>query len=221
MTEGRKTTRSGKLLLERERRGIQTLMLARGVFVLFMGISHWVVGASLFEKIAMSAIAGLGLVAIGSFLVLLARRRAVGTVGLLGSLIDVAILGALPVIWCLSVGGTDVPPAFMLKTQLTVMTLGLVVLNGFALRPLYPLVVAAGGVAVHLAVLAYVLNDPRTIVSGDFVDSALVPALSIVFVLTSILIVAATGGAMGLVTRVARRTVIQGVQLKVANAQLG
>jgi hypothetical protein len=101
------------------------------------------------------------------------------------------------------------------------MTLGLVVLNGFALRPLYPLVVAAGGVAVHLAVLAYVLNDPRTIVSGDFVDSALVPALSIVFVLTSILIVAATGGAMGLVTRVARRTVIQGVQLKVANAQLG
>ena len=111
MTEVPRTTRSGELLLERERLGVRTLTLARGIFVLFMGISHWVVGVSLFEKIAMTVIAGLGLVAIGYFLVLLARRRAVGTVGLVGSLMDVAIIGALPVIWYLSVGGTDVPPA--------------------------------------------------------------------------------------------------------------
>ena len=221
MAEVPRTTRSGELLLERERRGVRTLTLARGIFVLFMGISHWVVGVSLFEKIAMTVIAGLGLVAIGYFLVLLARRRAIGTVGLVGSLMDVAIIGALPVIWYLSVGGTDVPPAYMLKTQLTVMTLGLVTLNGLALRPLYPLVVAAGGVVVHLAVLVYALSDTRTIVSDDFVDSAMGPALSVVFVLTSILIVAVCGGAMGFLTRAARRTVIQGVQLEVANAHLG
>ena len=109
----------------------------------------------------------------------------------------------------------------MLKTQLTVMTLGLVTLNGLALCPLYPLVVAAGGVVVHLAVLVYALSDTRTVVSADFVDSAMGPALSVVFVLTSMLIVAVCGGAMGILTRAARRTVIQGVQLEVANAHLG
>ena len=134
---------------------------------------------------------------------------------------DIAIMSALPVIWYLSVGGSDVPPAYMLKTQLTALTLGLVALNALAIRPLYPIVVAAGGVTVHAALLVYVLQEPRTIVSSDFVDAAMGPALSLELVLVSLLIIAVTGAAMGYLTLIARRTVVQGVRLEVANAQLG
>ena len=143
---------------------------------------------------------------------MLARRRWISAVGLLGSLLDVAILSVLPVIWYLSLGGTDVPPAYMLKTQITVMTLALIVLNGFAIRPIYPIVVAAGGVIVQLSLLIYALNDPRTIVSSDFLQSVMGPALTIEFAVTSMLTVGVAGGVMGFLTLVARRTVIQGVQ---------
>ena len=220
MTEARRATRSEDLLFERERQGIRTLTIVRGLFVLILVTSHWIVGVSLFEKIAATAIAVPALTAIWLFLFLLARRKFVGTVGLSGCVIDIAILSALPVIWYLSVGGTDVPPAYMLKTQLTVMTLALVALNALAIRPLYPVVVAAGGVAVHVAILVYVLHEPRTVVSSDFLDSVMGPALSLEFVLISMLAIGATGVAMGYLTFIARRTVVQGVRLEVANAHL-
>jgi adenylate cyclase len=109
----------------------------------------------------------------------------------------------------------------MLKTQITVVTLLMVALHALAIRPLYPLVVAAGGICVHGALLVFVLSDPRTIVSSDFVDSMMGPALSVELVLVSMLIIAIIGAAMGYLTLIARRTVVQGVRLEVANAHLG
>jgi adenylate cyclase len=221
MTEPRRASRSEDLLFQRETRGIRTLTIVRGVFVLVMLSSHWIVGVSLFEKLAATAIGLIALTAISVFLVLLARRRFVERVGLFGCFIDIAIISALPVIWYLSVGGTDVPPAYMLKTQLTVLTIGLVALNALAIRPLKPVVVAAGGVTVQVALLVYVLGEARTIVSSDFLDSVMGPALSMEFVLVSMLMIAVVGAAMGYLTHIARRTVVQGVRLEVANAHLG
>ncbi len=221
MTETRRASRSEELLFERERQGVRTLTIVRGVFVLIVVATVWIVGDSLFDKIATTVIAAFALVAIGGSLFLLARGTAVGTVGLAGCVIDIAVLSTLPVIWYLSVGTSDVQPAYMLKTQITVVTLGIVALNAVAIRPLYPLVVAAGGICVHVALLVYVLLEPRTIVSSDFVDSAMGPALSLELVLVSMLIIAVTGAAMGYLTLIARRTVAQGVRLEVANAQFG
>jgi len=219
MTETLPANRSDELLLERERQGVRTLTIVRGLFFLVVFATVWIVGASLFEKIATTVIAVIALVAIGYSLFLLARRAAVGTVGLAGCVIDIAVLSTLPIIWYLSVGGNDVPPAYMLKTQITVVTLGVIALNALALRPLYPLVIAAGGICVHVGLLVYVLQEPRTIVSSDFVDSAMGSAVSLEFVLVSMLIIAVTGSALGYLTFVARRTVIQGVRLEVANTQ--
>ena len=221
MTEVRRATRSEDLLVERERQGVRTLTIVRGLFVLVMVTTDWIVGVNLFEKVTHTVIGALVLVAIGASLFLLARRQAVGTVGLAGCVIDIVVLSALPVIWYLSVGGSDVPPAYMLKTQITVVTLLMVALHALAIRPLYPLVVAAGGISVHGALLVFVLNEPRTIVSSNFVDSMMGPALSVELVLVSMLIIAIIGAAMGYLTLIARRTVVQGVRLEVANAHLG
>ena len=221
MTEARRATRSEELFFERERQGIRTLLIVRGLSVLIVMATTWIVGASLFDSIATTVMAALVLVAIGISLFLLARRVAVRAVGLAGCVIDIAVMSTLPVIWYVSVGGSDVPPAFMLKTQITVVTLVLVALNALAFRPLYPIVVAVGGICVHVAFLVYVLRESRTIVSTNFVDSALGPALSPELVLVSMLGVAITGAAMGYLTLIARRTVVQGVQLEVANAHLG
>lgn len=221
MTEARPAARSDELLFERERRGIRTLTIVRGLFVMVMAASHWIVGVSLFEKVAATVIAIAVLVGIWLSLTLLNRRKHVGAVGLAGCFMDIAIMSVLPIIWYFSVGGTEVPPAYMLKTQLTLLSLGLVALNALAIRPLYPMVVAAGGVAVQAGLLAYVLQEPRTIVSSDFVDSVMGPALSLEFALVGMFMIAITGLSMGYLTLIARRTVVQGVQLEVANAYLG
>ena len=121
--------RSEDLLFERERLGVRTLTIVRGLFMLVVMVTVWVVGASFFEKVATTAVAALVLLAIGVSLVLLARRRAVGRVGLFGCLIDLAVLSTLPVIWYLSVGGSMVPPTFMLKTQITVVTLAMIAIE--------------------------------------------------------------------------------------------
>ena len=202
-------------------RGIRTLTIVRGAFLLFSAATVWIIGVNLFEKVLTSVVAGLVLVAIGGSLYLLERRTAVEKVGLAGCFIDIAVLSTLPVLWYQSVGGSEVPPAYMLKTQLTLVTLALVALNALAIRPLYPIVVAGGGISVQIVLLAYILPDTRTILSSDFVDSAMGNALSLELVLTGMLIIAVTGAVMGALTRIARRTVIQGVQLEVANTRLG
>jgi adenylate cyclase len=221
MTDRPRATRSEELLFERERRGIRTLCFVRGILSLILVISHWVVGASLFEKIAATAITVPALIAVGASLFFLAQRKHVGAVGLIGCTIDIAIMCVLPVIWYFSVGGTDVSPTYMLKTQVTVVTLTIVALNALAITPLYPILVAGGGVAVHMALLGYVLSVPGAVISSDFLDSVMGPALSVEFVITSMITIAGVGAAMGYLTRAARRTVIQGVRLEVANAHLG
>ena len=212
--------RSDELLFERERQGVVTLTIVRGIFVTIFVVTVWIIGVSPFEKLATTAIGALVMLAIGVSLFLLTRRLAVGRVGLAGCAIDIAVLATLPLIWYVSVGGNAVEPAYMLKTQITVVTLAIVVLNALAFRPLYPILSATGGVIVHLALLAFVLRDPRTNLSSDFVDSAMGPALSLEFVLVSVIIIATAGGALGYLTLIARRTVAQGVALEVANAQI-
>lgn len=221
MNAARRATRSEDLILARERQGVRTLTLARGLYVLIMMATVWVIGASMFEKVATTAIAATVFAALCFSLFLLAGRAAVVKVGLAGCMIDIALLGTLPIIWHESVGGSDVPPAYMLKTQITVATLGIVVLNALAIRPLYPLVVAVGGICVHVALLVFALQDPRTVISSDFVDSAMGQALSLELVLASMLLIAVAGAALGYLTMIARRTIVQSARLEVANTQLG
>ncbi|MEM8796282.1 MAG: hypothetical protein AAGE61_11995 [Pseudomonadota bacterium] len=213
-------SRTEELLFERERLGIRTLMLMRGLFVLILVALSLLIGVTLFEKIAITII-GFGVLAgIGLSLYLLARKTAVYTVGLCGCLMDLALLSVLPVIWYNSVGGNSVPPSFMLKTQITDVTLVMMVLNALALRPLYPLVITAGGITIHAALLSYILSDPRTIVSADFVAEAFSPALKVDLVLVNMFVLALVGAILAAFTLGARRTLMQGVKLEVTNAQM-
>ncbi|MEO0824002.1 MAG: adenylate/guanylate cyclase domain-containing protein, partial [Pseudomonadota bacterium] len=116
--------------------------------------------------------------------------------------------------------GAAVPPAYMLKTMIAEITLVLVVLNAIGIQPLYPLVVAAGGIAVQLGLLAFALADPRTRLTADYAQAALGPALSPDLVASACIAIAVAGLALAHLTRVARRTILEGVRLDVANAQL-
>jgi adenylate cyclase len=212
---------SEELLLERERQGVRTLNIARGIFVLILMFSVWGLGASWFEKVATSVICLVLLGLILFFLFLLSRRKTAGLIGVAGCLIDIMVLATLPIIWYISAGGNEVPPAYMLKTQVTVVTLVMIAANTLAIRPLYPILITAGGVCVHVILLLYILNDSRTVVSSDFVDSVMGQALTLELAMASILLITTTGIIMAYLALVARRMVIRGVRLEISNTQLG
>lgn len=221
MTEKKTATRFDELLFERERIGVLTLTYVRGLYCVFVGVSHWLIGASQFEKNTVAILTFTFLILIGLSVFMLRQGRFVRPIGFLGSLLDISLIAALPVIWYLSVGGTDIPPAYMMKSQITVMTLLFIVFNGLAIRPLYPIMVAVGGFLVHLALFIYILSEPRTIVSTNFVQSVMGPAISKDFVFNSMIIIVISGLTLGYITHLARRAVVQGMRLEITNAHLG
>lgn len=216
-----KHDRARALLLERERRGVRALTIVRGAVLAMLTVVVWSLGASFFEAIVTSVICLALLVVMVVFLRLLSQGKAIRAIGLTGCLIDVAFLAALPVIWYLGVGGAEVPPAYMLKTQTTVFILVAIAFNAIALRPLYPAIVAVGGLLIEAVLLFYILADPRTVLSSDFVASIMGEALTPDLVASNLLTIMIMGIAMGYLAHVARRTVVDGVQLEVVNNQLG
>lgn len=217
----RRETRLEELLRDRERDGVRLLTLVRGVFFVVAAAIAWLIGASLLEKLATTAIALFATVAIGVSLVLLARRTAVEAIGLIGCIVDCLVLSALPVIWYLSVGGSIILPSYMLKTEITAVTIMIVAVNALAFRPLYPLIVAGAGLCIQAILLVYIFSDPRTIISTDFIESTMGPGLSLELVLSRMTLIAMTGAVMGYLTLVARRMVTNGAQLEITNTQLG
>ena len=122
-------SKADELLLERELRGLKLLTAIRGAAVIVVVGSHWLVAASDFERYGVTAIGVIWGLAIVWFWSLLRRRRGLALVGLGGAALDVAVLALMPLIWYLSVGGSSVPPAYMLKTGLTVFSFTLVALT--------------------------------------------------------------------------------------------
>lgn len=209
------------LLDDRERLGVRSLTLVRSIAMPIFLISHWLVASSYFEQIAATVIFFIGMSAIAISLYFLSKHIYTSQIGLVGCFLDICLLSSLPVIWYISVGGVEVPPAYMLKSQLTVMTMIIIALNGLAIRPLYPLAVTLGGMAIHGVLILYILNDPVTVVSSNFVDSVMGPAFSLEFGISSILVILSLGGVVSTMAYIARRAIVQGTRLEVTNSHLG
>ena len=209
------------LLLERELAGLTALTLVRGIVIAVLFIMTLAVGFSGFENLAVGIVALLyGLVlTLSAFL--LRRRKHLGFVGYLGVALDIFVIGVLPVIWYHSVGGSGVAPVFMLKTGLTTIALLIVVLNSLAMRPAYPLLVALGAVAVHVGYFTYAAGDDRTVVTANYVHSALGAHFHGGQFAGTLIVIVGIGAILTFLTWRARRLIYEAVNLEKANMQLG
>ena len=209
------------LLLERELSGLTALTVVRGIAIVILFVMTLAVGFSGFENVAVGIVAMIYGIALGISAVLIRRRKRLGFVGYLGVAMDVCLVGILPAIWYQSVGGADVAPAFMLKTGLTVIAVLIIVLNSLAMRPAYPLLVAVGVIAVHLGYFAYASGDERTVITSNYVHSALGAHFHGGQFAGTLVTIAGIGAILTFLTWRARRLIFEAVSLEKANAQLG
>ena len=209
------------LLLERELAGLTALTVVRGIVIAILFGMTLAVGYSGFESVAVGVVTLLyGLVLTGSA-ILLRRRKHLAFVGYLGVALDIFVVGILPAIWYHSVGGSDVAPVFMLKTGLTTISILIVVLNSLAMRPAYPLLVALGVVAVHVGYFTYAAGDDRTVITANYVHSALGAHFHGGQFAGTLIVIVGVGAILTFLSWRARRLIYEAVNLEKANTQLG
>ena len=209
------------LLLKREIAGLTALTVVRGIVIGILFFMTLAIGVSGFESVAVGAITLVYGLALTVSTILIRRRTHLDVVGYLGVALDIFVIGVLPTIWYHSVGGSDIAPVFMLKTGLTMLAMLIIVLNSLAMRPAYPLLVALGAVAVHLGYFTFAVGDDRTVITSDYVRSALGPDFHGGQFVGSLIVILGIGAILTFLTRRARRLIYEAVSLEKANAQLG
>ena len=209
------------LLLKRELAGLTALTLVRGIVITVLFFMTLAIGFSGFENVAVGIVTLIYALALTLSAILIRRRTHLGFVGYLGVALDTFVVGVLPAIWYHSVGGSDIAPVFMLKTGLTMLAILIVVLNSLAMRPAYPLLVALGVVAVHVGYFAFAVGDDRTVITTDYVHSALGAHFHGGQFAGSLIVIAGVGAILTFLTWRARRLIYEAVNLEKANTQLG
>lgn len=143
--------------------------------------------------------------------VLLRRERRIETVGLVGAGFDALLLLAFATLaqW---VGAHEgLSAGYVFKSELPITMLTVVVLNGLALRPRYPLIVGAGALGGLLLSLIRTLLDPRTRFSSAWPDVYAGSALDgSQVVMTAVFVLGATA-AVSYAAHAARTTIRRGI----------
>ena len=209
------------LLLRRELNGLRTLTIVRSISIAVLFLTTLAIGYSAMERAAVAAITFLYSVALVWSWIQLHHGRQLRFVGLLGIAMDAFVVGVLPFIWYQSVGGSDVGPAFTLKTGLSMLAILFIVLNSLAMRPIYPLLSASGAVAVHLGYFVFASGDDRTVVTANYVDAAMGSHLHGGLFVGTLIVIAGVGAILTLLTWAARQLIFEAVELEKANTQLG
>ena len=209
------------LLLKRELAGLTALTVVRGIVIAILFVMTLAVGFSGFENLAVGIVTLVYGLALTLSAFLIRRRTHLGFVGYLGVALDTFVVGILPAIWYQSVGGSDVAPAFMLKTGLTTIAMLIIVLNSLAMRPAYPLLVALGVIVVHLGYFTFAAGDERTVITANYVHSALGPDFHAGQFIGTLIAIAGVGAILTFLTWRARRLIYEAVGLEKANTQLG
>lgn len=211
-----------ELLLKREIKGLKFISYFR-LFFVFSNVGFTlIVGKSLMERVTVGIISLLSVLLLIYFHVLLKQRRKVVFIGITGALFDTLVLVVTPFIWYHSVGGEIIPRAYILKSPSFIgMSYVILIIHGFfAIRPFAPLIIAFGISGGWIGFLYFVLQDPRTIVSSDFVSYMLGNTISMEFYITFLFSFLASGLFIGFYSYQSRKLIYEAVNLEKAKMQV-
>lgn len=214
------------ILRAREARGLVVPLLARLLLVTF-GIV--VVGIDLAQPAhptdpqLTALVLGTLVLALSLnayLLVRLRQGRGVERVGLSGAVFDALFVFVLAALAQRAGAAQGLAAGFAFQTELPITMLAVVVVNGLALRPRYPLIVGVGALAALGWTLALTWSDPRTVASTEMHE--IYPGTSVdpTGIATIVAMTALGVGATCWAAHVARATVRRGVAQEVENARL-
>lgn len=214
-----KTTQ--ELLLDREIKGLKFICYYRIFFVaVYVGIT-WIVAKSTMERVVVALINLISFLFTMYFFYLLKKKKHLLFIGIASAIIDVVILACLPYIWHQSVGGDAVSRSYVLKSPSHIaVSYVILIIHSFAIRPLYPIIVAAGLCLSSVGHLLYALSDPRTVISADYVTFMLGSTINMEFFVTNLFTFIAAGFILAFYTYNSRKLIFEAINLEKAQMQV-
>ncbi len=223
-------SRVGGMLKTREARVLTWSLGARLAFfaiflVLLLLYLLGLIRPGIVAETDVDAIASLSILAVASCIislgcVLAKRERHLLAVGIGSVLLDLVMLALLPFIWYKAMDLPDGSPAFLMKNELVTIGMVMIAVNSLTLRPMYPAMMAAGVIAIHLAIMQWVLGDPRVTVTSQFSEHFYTSAVNPGIFVVRMVILAMVGGALAFLAWFARRLIQDGVALEVSNFEI-
>jgi signal transduction histidine kinase len=219
-----RTARIDAILAEREASGLRVpvivrLLLAALVLPSISGVLIDMEGVGGLQYSFYAVLSGWAVLNV-YFFTLLRKKRHVARVGLVGALLDVAIVAAQLMMGTMMLDNMDVPPTAVFKSQLPAFGVALVAINALALRPRYPLVVGAGCFAALGASLLAAMSNPGFVVSSVPSEYMAGPAAGVGELVNLFLLYVFVTTAIVFVTHVARKTIRQTISQELATADI-
>ncbi len=212
-----------KLMLEREITALNVTIGFRLSIILFILLPGAIfLSKSKFETTVVASVIIISVMICVFSVFFLKRKIFVRPVGIVGSILDVIVVTILPVIWYLSVGGTSVNPAYMIKGPLYQTALWIIlVYNSFAIQQIYIIIVMTGGILGYLGHFAYIFYCGRTLISSSYTLHNLGNGVSPEFVFTMIFGFAAIGIGLIVFSGKMKKTIYLAIKNESVSNQLG
>ena len=209
-----------QLMLSREAKGLKYTISARFIFGLIAVPTVLFTGQSNFEIILTLGLVAIMIAMTVWFYQLVRQEQNLKTVGYGGVVFDLFSLMILSITWYLSVGGAEVPAAYLLKTGLPILSILNITINSLAMRPAYPAITTGGSVIIQLSLVPYVLSDSRTVLSNDLREVFLGPAFSLEVFFAYMMLIVVIGLFLTFINYAARKTVYEAVNLERSNMEI-
>lgn len=215
-------SKTDELLLKREAAGLRLSLWLKVLFFLTMLGGSFSPEATDFERLYGSLTSVALVLFLALFLILIRENQRLGLVGILSAVLDGVFLTLIVIIWYLAVGGAQVSSAFLLKSTIYTFSAGLMILNCFALKPLYPAIVGVIFTLSQLAFYAYSAAADGDLNASTFNEHLLSNRVSyfLYFVVQIGVPLVFGAAALTYLTHIARATVQQAVFLEKDKDQL-
>ena len=201
-----------RLLAERERRGVTTLLGARALFVLLLAVPDILMAYQPLLAV-LALLSSLGWIAANGFLYWRLRQGASPTaIGAAGLLLDLIVLLVFMAIAGLDLLPDEIPVVFYTHIALPLFLTALIVLHGMALRPVYPAIVTLCG----LVATGYGIWHAGQ-VGHDGMMTEMPAALTRQIDVGLMVLVGAVGAGVTYTAHAARRLLTEGLRAEAAN----
>jgi signal transduction histidine kinase len=212
------------VLDEREARGLRAPVITR--LLIGVLIAAVVIGEALTSELpafVLPMFVGISVLWFGvniRFYGLLKRRRHVATVGVVGAVLDVVFVAGQLAMMGIASSEIGVSVAIGLKSQVPLLSVMLLSINGLTLRPRYPLIVGVGSILALGLTVILGAGDPTFRWSGDPAQYLAGPAFGPSEVIFLFLFASVVTAAVGFVMHTARRMIRQTIEQELERADL-
>ncbi|MEM6862796.1 MAG: HAMP domain-containing sensor histidine kinase [Myxococcota bacterium] len=207
------------LLDQRESIGLLWSMMARAIAMVAGLLSVPFISEGRFDQVYTLVLIGFGFVLCAWGIVRARRRERLRQVAMTAALYDLLILLTLPISWYISVGGSEVNPAFLLKNEYFAICVLIIIVNTLTVRPLYPMMLGFGSAAMHVLLLVFASYDERVRFSDRLLETFLSDAVHIPVFVFRVFTLVVMAWMLARLTYAARLTLREAVETQVAAAE--